>query len=171
MASIWSIFMQEVFLTLISSWLVIVVGNFTKAFWPKEKKKRYTEVVLFPRKTLVYTTPELSEILSLCQHLISFARLYKGFHYSMISMNSPMQNEAKCITQHTLIFAVSKKLMGWLLWILYILFNLGEFSPGWTELKAPTLSKVFSSDSPNSWKWFLKWLNKTVIRIICIISR
>lgn len=30
--------MQEVFLTLISSWLVIVVGNFTKSFGPRERK-------------------------------------------------------------------------------------------------------------------------------------
>lgn len=65
----------------------------------------------------------------MCQHPDSFAKLYKGFRYSMICMNFPIENEAKCISQHTLILSISKKLMGWLLCVLHILFNVGELSP------------------------------------------
>lgn len=47
----------------------------------------------------------------------------------MICMNFPIENEAKCISQCTLILSISEKLMGWLLCVLHILFNLGELSP------------------------------------------
>lgn len=54
-------------------------------------------------------------------------------------MNFPIENEAEHISQHTLVLSVSKQLMGWLLQVRQVLFNLTELSPEGSTTKQSLL--------------------------------